>query len=98
MVSLPGHAAGHSGYLLDTHEDRFLFVGDIVHVPALQFADPALTWGYDDDQPAARATRLNVFNEVAGSGMWIAGAHLGRPGIGRVTRKDGKFCYEPGKG
>jgi glyoxylase-like metal-dependent hydrolase (beta-lactamase superfamily II) len=98
VVALPGHAAGHSGYAFDTHEDRLLFVGDIVHVPALQFDNPALSWGYDDDQPIARATRLRVFNEVAKSGTWIAGAHLGWPGIGRVTRKDEAFRYEPAGG
>jgi glyoxylase-like metal-dependent hydrolase (beta-lactamase superfamily II) len=36
-VALPGHAPGHTGYAFDTDEDRFLFFGDIVHVPALQF-------------------------------------------------------------
>lgn len=34
-VALPGHAPGHTGYALDTGEDRFLFFGDVVHVPAL---------------------------------------------------------------
>lgn len=27
--------------------------------------------------------------------MWIAGAHLGRPGIGRVVRKGEAYDYEP---
>ena len=94
-VALPGHAAGHTGYALNTGEDRFLFVGDIVHVPALQFANPALSWGNDDDQPIARATRLKIFNEGAETGMWIAGAHLDWPGIGRVIRKGAAFRYEP---
>ena len=94
-VDLPGHAPGHVGYAFATDEDRFLFVGDIVHVPALQFGNPALTWGYDDDQPAARATRLKILHETAGSRTWIAGPHLGRPGIGRVARKGGAYAYEP---
>jgi glyoxylase-like metal-dependent hydrolase (beta-lactamase superfamily II) len=94
-VDLPGHAPGHVGYAFDTGEDRFLFAGDIVHVPALQFDNPALTWGYDDDQPTARATRLKVLQEVAETGTWIAGPHLGRPGIGRVVRKHEAYGYEP---
>ena len=61
----------------------------------LQFANPALSWGYDDDQATARATRLKVFREAAEAGTWIAGAHLGRPGIGRVVRKGEAFAYEP---
>ena len=94
-VALPGHAPGHTGYAFDTDEDRFLFFGDIVHVPALQFGNPALSWGYDDDQSIARATRLKVFNDAAEVGTWIAGAHLGWPGIGRVVRKSEAYGYEP---
>jgi glyoxylase-like metal-dependent hydrolase (beta-lactamase superfamily II) len=94
-VAMPGHAPGHTGYAFDTDADRLLFFGDIVHVPALQFGNPALSWGYDDDQPTARATRLKVFHDAAEAGTWVAGAHLGRPGIGRVGRKDGAYGYEP---
>jgi glyoxylase-like metal-dependent hydrolase (beta-lactamase superfamily II) len=94
-VALPGHAPGHTGYAFDTDEDRFLFFGDIVHVPAVQFGDPALSWGYDDDQATARATRRKVFHDAAEAGTWIAGAHLGWPGIGRVVRKGGAYDYQP---
>jgi glyoxylase-like metal-dependent hydrolase (beta-lactamase superfamily II) len=97
-VSLPGHAPGHTGYTLDTDEDRVLFFGDIVHVPALQFGNPAFSWGYDDDQPTARATRQRIFHEVAEAGTWIAGAHLGWPGIGRFVRKGEAYGYEPATG
>jgi glyoxylase-like metal-dependent hydrolase (beta-lactamase superfamily II) len=94
-VALPGHAPGHTGYAFDTDEDRFLFFGDIVHVPALQFGNPVFSWGYDDDQTTARVTRLKVFHDAAEAGTWIAGAHLGWPGIGRVVRTGEAYVYEP---
>jgi glyoxylase-like metal-dependent hydrolase (beta-lactamase superfamily II) len=94
-VALPGHASGHTGYAFDADDEHFLFFGDIVHVPAMQFDNPALSWGYDDDQPSARATRLKVFHDAAGAGMWIAGAHLGRPGIGLVVRGGEAYAYKP---
>ncbi len=94
VVALPGHAPGHVGYALKTGEDDFLFFGDVVHVPALQFADPTVSWGYDDHQPTARATRSKILEQAAQTGTWIAGAHLGRPGIGRVTG-DASYIYEP---
>jgi glyoxylase-like metal-dependent hydrolase (beta-lactamase superfamily II) len=97
-VALPGHAPGHTGYAFDTDEDHFLFFGDVVHVPALQFGNPEFSWGYDDDQPAARATRLDVFHDAAEAGTWIAGAHLGWPGIGRVVHKGEAYGYEPAAG
>ncbi|CAM5487511.1 MBL fold metallo-hydrolase [Mycolicibacterium aubagnense] len=96
VVALPGHAPGHVGYALRTDEDHFLFFGDVVHVPALQFADPTLSWGYDDDQPTARMTRLNTLRQAAKQGTWIAGAHLGRPGIGQVASSDDvSYVYQP---
>jgi glyoxylase-like metal-dependent hydrolase (beta-lactamase superfamily II) len=42
-VPLPGHAPGHTGYAFDAEEDHFLFFGDVVHMPALQFGHPALS-------------------------------------------------------
>lgn len=95
VVTLPGHAPGHAGYALSTGEDNFLFFGDAVHVPAHQFADPTVSWAYDDDQPAARQTRLKILRQAAQRGTWIAGAHLGRPGIGRLVARNGAYNYEP---
>lgn len=95
VVALPGHAPGHVGYALKTEEDDFLFFGDVVHVPALQFADPTVSWGYDDNQPTARTTRSTVLRKAASQGTWIGGAHLGRPGIGRVVARDTSYLYEP---
>ncbi len=96
VMALPGHAPGHTGYVLKTDDDSFLFFGDVVHVPAQQFADPTISWAYDDDQPTARATRLEVLRQAASQRMWIAGAHLGRPGLGRVVSEgDVSYRYEP---
>ncbi|MER9344279.1 MBL fold metallo-hydrolase [Mesorhizobium sp. M0601] len=86
-VALPGHAAGHTGYTFDTDEDRFLFFGDIVHVPALQFGTPAFSWGYDDDQLTARATRLKVFSDAAEGGRGSpAGTLAGRASVAWCVR------------
>ncbi|WP_279357885.1 MBL fold metallo-hydrolase [Methylobacterium indicum] len=93
-VALPGHAPGHTGYRLDTGEDTILICGDIVHVPARQFAHPTLTWAYDDDQATARMTRLRVLADAAATGTWLAGAHLGRPGMGQVERIGDGYRFE----
>jgi hypothetical protein len=61
----------------------------------LQFSNPTFTWGYDDHQPTARATRLKILHDTAESGTWIAGSHLGWPGIGRVVRNGEVYGYQP---
>ncbi len=94
-LALPGHAVGHMGYRLDTGADRVLFCGDVFHVHALQFTRPELTWGYDDNQTVARATRLALLREAAREHTWLAGAHLDRPGIGRVVAEGQGYSFTP---
>lgn len=93
-VPLPGHAAGHTGYRVDTGDDLILICGDIVHVPARQFARPELTWAFDENQALALETRLRTLQEASDSGLWLAGAHLGRPGIGRVVHEGKGYRFE----
>jgi glyoxylase-like metal-dependent hydrolase (beta-lactamase superfamily II) len=94
-VAIPGHAPGHLGYLLSTDEDDILFCGDLIHVPAAQFSRPELTWAYDDDESVARASRIKLLQEAADGHTWLAGAHLGRPGIGRVVEERQGYAFIP---
>ena len=94
-VAIPGHAPGHLGYLLSTDEDDILFCGDLIHVPAAQFSRPELTWAYDDDEFVARASRIKLLQEAADGHTWLAGAHLGRPGIGRVVEERQGYAFIP---
>jgi glyoxylase-like metal-dependent hydrolase (beta-lactamase superfamily II) len=94
-VAIPGHAAGHMGYLLSTDEDEILFCGDLIHVPAAQFARPELTWAYDDDESIARASRIKLLQNAADAHTWLAGAHLDRPGIGRIVKDGQGYTFIP---
>ena len=90
--AIPGHAPGHMAYVLDSGEDRVVFCGDVFHVPAAQFARPELTWAYDLDQSAARATRIDLLREASRTQAWLAGAHMAKPGIGRVVEEGSGFA------
>ncbi|WID99508.1 MBL fold metallo-hydrolase [Bosea vestrisii] len=92
-VAIPGHAPGHMGYLLSTGEDDILFCGDLIHVPAAQFACPELTWAYDADEAIARASRIKLLQDAADAHTWLAGAHLGRPGIGRIVKQGHGYAF-----
>jgi glyoxylase-like metal-dependent hydrolase (beta-lactamase superfamily II) len=93
--AIPGHAPGHMAYVLDSREDRILFCGDLIHVPAAQFARPELTWAYDLDQSIARATRINLLREASSTQAWLAGAHLAKPGMGRVVEEGSGYAFLP---
>jgi glyoxylase-like metal-dependent hydrolase (beta-lactamase superfamily II) len=93
--AIPGHAPGHMAYVLDSGEDRILFCGDLIHVLAAQFARPELTWAYDDNQSMARATRVNLLREASNTHAWLAGAHMAKPGIGRVAEEGSGYAFLP---
>jgi glyoxylase-like metal-dependent hydrolase (beta-lactamase superfamily II) len=94
-VATHGHTPGHSCYLIESHGQRMLFIGDLLHVASLQFADPAVTIKFDTDSAAALAERQRIFREAAGNGEWIAAAHLSFPGIGHIRPEGKAYAFVP---
>ena len=84
-----GHTAGHSTFSVESQGRKLVFWGDLMHVAAVQFAEPKVTIQFDTDPKAAAAQRQAAFADAAKNGYLVAGAHLSFPGIGRV-RADGK--------
>jgi len=72
-----------------------LFLGDLLHVASVQFANPAITIKFDTDSAAARTQRLRIFREAAVNREWIAAAHLPFPGIGHVRAEGKGYAYVP---
>ena len=70
-----------------TGEDRILFCGDLIHVPAAQFARPELTWANDDDQSIACATRIRLLGEASTTRAWLAGDTWPSRAIGRIVEE-----------
>jgi glyoxylase-like metal-dependent hydrolase (beta-lactamase superfamily II) len=93
--AMPGHAPGHMAYVFDSGEDRIVFCGDLIHVPAAQFARPELTWAYDLDQSIASASRIKLLREASDTQAWVAGAHMAKPGIGRVVEEGSGYAFLP---
>ena len=84
-----GHTAGHSSYRIESQGQKLVVWGDLVHVAAVQFANPRVTIQFDSNPNQALQERLQAFNDAADGGFLAAGAHLPFPGIGHV-RRDGK--------
>lgn len=85
----PGHTPGSAFYTLESSGERITFVGDIIHVAAVQFPDPAVTIAYDLDENGAAKVRVQTFAALAQSGELIAVPHLPFPGIGHVRNGQG---------
>lgn len=94
-VALAGHTPGHSGLRISDGSEQLLVWGDIVHLPALQFVNPAQSIGFDIDPDQARATRLKIFDEVEVDRIRVAGMHLCFPGIGHVSKFGSGYEFVP---
>jgi glyoxylase-like metal-dependent hydrolase (beta-lactamase superfamily II) len=91
----PGHTPGHTNWLIESEGERLLIWGDIVHLAAVQLARPDARLIYDVDTDLAAATRHTVLEWTASEKLTVAGAHLGFPGFGRVTKSGDRFAVEP---
>jgi glyoxylase-like metal-dependent hydrolase (beta-lactamase superfamily II) len=94
-IAAPGHEIAHTCFLVTSNGKSLLIWGDLVHVPSLQFDRPEICWEYDADQEQARETRLRIMALAADNRYYIAGAHLDSPGVGRISRLEDRFRFDP---
>ncbi|MGR4893119.1 MBL fold metallo-hydrolase [Sphingopyxis sp. LARHCG72] len=90
-----GHTPGHTVYMIDSKGQKMLFWGDVLHVAAVQFANPGITIAFDSDTAAAAVQRQVAFEEAAREGYLIAGGHLSFPGIGRLRADRTGYAWLP---
>ncbi|HWX29776.1 MAG TPA: MBL fold metallo-hydrolase [Steroidobacteraceae bacterium] len=94
-VASPGHTAGHTVYVVESKGQRLVLWGDLMHVAAAQFPDPAVTIRFDTDSAMAAAQRKKVFANAAEHGDWVGGAHLSFPGLGHLSAAGSGYAYVP---
>lgn len=94
-ASAYGHTKGHTVYVVESRGQKLVLWGDLMHVAAVQFADPSVTIRFDTDSKAAFAQRRRLFAEAAKQGYWVAGAHLSFPGIGHLRTEGRGYVFVP---
>jgi glyoxylase-like metal-dependent hydrolase (beta-lactamase superfamily II) len=90
-----GHTPGHTYYVLEDSGQKVVFMGDTIHAPDAQFADPSITVAFDVDQKAAAASRAKAFAAAAKGGYFVAFAHMHFPGIGRIKKDADGYRWLP---
>jgi glyoxylase-like metal-dependent hydrolase (beta-lactamase superfamily II) len=88
-VASPGHTPGHTFYVVESKGQKLVVWGDVMHVAAVQFANPSVTIQFDHDSKKASAQRKQAYADAAAKGYYVAIAHVSFPGIGHVIA-DGK--------
>jgi glyoxylase-like metal-dependent hydrolase (beta-lactamase superfamily II) len=90
-----GHTPGHTMYLIESDGQKLMLWGDLLHVPAVQFARPQTTIRYDADATQAAATRAGGFAEAAREGYLVGAAHIPFPALGHVRREGNAYVWVP---
>jgi glyoxylase-like metal-dependent hydrolase (beta-lactamase superfamily II) len=88
-IAARGHTPGHTIYVVESQGQRLILLGDLMHVAAVQFPEPAVTIKFDVDSKSAAVERRKQFANAAKRGHWVAAAHLPFPGLGHL-RADGR--------
>jgi glyoxylase-like metal-dependent hydrolase (beta-lactamase superfamily II) len=94
-VGAHGHTPGHSLYSVESKGQKLVLWGDLLHVAAVQFPEPAVTINFDVDSPAARAQREKALADAAAGGYWVGVAHVPFPGIGHVRAEGKSYVWTP---
>jgi glyoxylase-like metal-dependent hydrolase (beta-lactamase superfamily II) len=91
----PGHTPGSAFYTLTSRGQSIVFIGDVIHVGAIQFPEPDVTITFDLDQDEARAARKQAFARFARERTLLAAPHLPFPGVGHISVDGAGYQWFP---
>jgi glyoxylase-like metal-dependent hydrolase (beta-lactamase superfamily II) len=92
-VASHGHTPGHALYMVESKGQKLMLWGDLMHVAAVQFANPAVTIKFDTDTKNAAKERAKAYADAAKNGYLVGIAHVSFPGIGYVQKNAGGKGY-----
>lgn len=90
-----GHTPGHVVYSVESKGQKFVLLGDLMHVAAVQFDDPSVTIAYDTDGKTAMTERERSFADAAKGEYLIGAAHLQFPAVGHLRVNGKSYQYVP---
>jgi glyoxylase-like metal-dependent hydrolase (beta-lactamase superfamily II) len=94
-VAAPGHTPGHTIYIVESGGQKLVLWGDLMHVAAVQFADPSVTIQFDTDTKSAAIQRKRAYAQAAKEGYMVGSAHLAFPGLGHLRTEGAGYAWVP---
>jgi glyoxylase-like metal-dependent hydrolase (beta-lactamase superfamily II) len=94
-MASPGHTPGHTTYVVESKGDKLVLWGDLMHVAAVQFAEPSVTIRFDVDPKAAARARKLAYADAAKNGYWVGAAHITFPGLGHLRAEGSGYLWIP---
>ena len=96
-IAAPGHTPGHTALAIESDGELVLDLVDTVLDP-LQLIHPGWVAEFDFDPAQTVATRQRLFDRAAAEQARVLCYHFPFPGLGRVTKLDGGWQWEPAAG
>lgn len=90
-----GHTLGHCVYVIESNNEKLVFIGDLVHIGAVQFRVPLAANGFDFDKVKAAEQRKKIYEEASTEHYLIAADHIPFPGLGRLKKGDNSYDWVP---
>ena len=94
-VPAHGHTPGHNTYVLESKGQKLVLWGDLMHVAAVQFAQPQVTISFDVDSKPAAVERKKAYADAAQGRYLVGSAHLPFPGLGHVRAEGKSYVWVP---
>jgi glyoxylase-like metal-dependent hydrolase (beta-lactamase superfamily II) len=94
-VSAVGHTAGHMIYEVESKGQKLVVWGDLMHVAAVQFPEPAVTIQFDTDAGKAAEARKKAYADAAKAGYFVAVSHVSFPGLGQIRTEGAGYEWLP---
>jgi glyoxylase-like metal-dependent hydrolase (beta-lactamase superfamily II) len=88
-----GHTPGHTIYVVESGGEKLELWGDLMHVAAIQFAEPNVTIQFDTDSKTAALARKKAYADADRNGQLIGLAHVAFPGLGHLRANPGGKGY-----
>lgn len=97
LKSVPyyGHTFGHCAFVLESNSEKMVFLGDLVHIAAVQFHAPTLANEFDFDKTKAAKQRKKIYAEASSENYLIAADHIPFPGFGRLKKSNNGYEWIP---
>lgn len=90
LIPTPGHTPGHVSVVIESHGERAIITGDIMHHPC-QIARPHWSSDFDSDKEASRRTRQAFLEQFSDTPTLIIGTHFAGPTAGHLVRDGDTF-------
>ena len=94
-VGTPGHTPGHTSYVLSSGSSRVFIQSDVTNHPALFARNPGWHASYDQDGPAAEATRRKTYDMLVAERMPVQGFHYPFPGLAHLEKTSTAYREVP---